>query len=140
MVEYIKINKADNVAVAVHDLHVGDTVRLEQDDSENICLEIVENIPAGHKFALVPIKMGGNVIKYGFPIGHVTKDILQGALIDHNSLKTNLEGLLEYTYAPQLTEIPDSSLRRSFKGFRRASSKVGIRNQIWIIPTVGCVN
>ena len=61
-------------------------------------------------------------------------------MVDHSCIKTNLEGLLEYSYSPALVEIPEASLKRTFKGFRRADGQVGIRNQIWVIPTVGCVN
>lgn len=158
MTKYIRINPADNVAVALVDLHCGDTAELEGIGAVNI----VEDIPAGHKFALTSLEKGANVIKYGFPIGHLTKDINVGALIDHNSIKTNLEGVLEYSYSPKLEEIDPTALKNTlkgfgnevsgganvgqesvmatFKGFRRESGEVGIRNQIWIIPTVGCVN
>ena len=99
-----------------------------------------DDIPQGHKFAVVDIPKGGNVIKYGFPIGHVTQDVAQGCHIDHNILKTNLEGISDYTYNPNLVEIKPSDNQRTFLGFRRGDGGVGVRNQIWIIPTVGCVN
>jgi len=130
MSRYIRINPADNVAVALQDLHAGETIA-----------EVVlrEDIPAGHKATLCDLSEGQDVIKYGFPIGHVTRDAAAGTLVDHSCIKTNLEGLLDYSYSPALTEIaPDRS--RSFKGFLRADGQVGVRNQIWIIPTVGCVN
>ena len=173
--DYIKINPADNVAVALTDLPVGATV-------EGITLSTA--VPRGHKVLLVDLKEGENVVKYGFPIGHVTRDAAAGTVVDHTCIKTNLEGLLEYKYEPSFdvqspasdspdneSRSPDSGLRGlklfaaekcrkkfcptpadlnpaeeklaeavTFKGFRRADGQAGVRNQIWVIPTVGCVN
>ena len=129
--DYIKINPADNVAVALQDLSKGTVV-------EGVTLSM--DIPRGHKIVLRDLKAGENVIKYGFPIGHVTRDAAAGTVVDHTCIKTNLEGLLEYNYQPALVDIPDAPLKRTFKGFRRADGQVGVRNQIWVIPNVGCVN
>ena len=159
--DYIKINPLDNVAVALRDLPVGATV-------EGITLPMP--VPRGHKVLLQGLKAGENVIKYGFPIGHVTRDAAAGTVVDHTCIKTNLEGLLEYKYEPSFDEPepPASGLRGlklfasekcrkkfcptpaeskpadaepvTFKGFRRADGQAGVRNQIWVIPTVGCVN
>ena len=128
---YIKINPADNVAVALQDLRKGETV-------EGVVLKT--DVPRGHKITLRALKAGEDVIKYGYPIGHLTADAPEGSLVDHGCIKTNLEGLLEYRYRPALEEIPAATVRRTFMGFRRADGRVGIRNQIWVIPTVGCVN
>ena len=135
--KYIKINPADNVAVALQDLPKGEAV-------EGITLSM--DIPRGHKIVLHDLKAGDNVIKYGFPIGHVTRDAAAGTMVDHTCIKTNLEGLLEYSYQPlpsvisgEVEKSPASGLR-TFKGFRRSNGTVGVRNQIWVIPTVGCVN
>jgi altronate hydrolase len=129
--KYIKINPDDNVAVALQDLSAGEVV-------EGVTLKV--DVPRGHKIVLKDLKAGDNVVKYGFPIGHVTKDAASGTMVDHSCIKTNLEGLLEYSYSPALVEIPSASEVRTFKGYRRADGQVGIRNQIWVIPTVGCVN
>ena len=129
--KYIKINPDDNVAVALEDLRRGDVV-------EGITL--LQDVPRGHKVVLEGLRAGDNVIKYGYPIGHVTSDAPAGSMVDHATVKTNLEGLLEYSYNPALVEIPAAGQRRTFKGYRRADGQVGIRNQIWVIPTVGCVN
>ena len=129
--DYIKINPADNVAVALQDLSKGAVV-------EGVTLSM--DIPRGHKIVLRDLKAGENVIKYGFPIGHVTRDAAAGSMVDHTCIKTNLEGLLDYSYQPALVDIPDAPTKRTFKGFRRADGQVGVRNQIWVIPNVGCVN
>ena len=128
---YIKINPADNVAVALEDLVKGEVV-------EGVALQM--DIPRGHKIVLRDLAEGEDVIKYGFPIGYVTRAAAAGTMVDHSCIKTNLEGLLEYKYEPSLVEIAPSSERRTFRGFRRADGQVGVRNQIWVIPTVGCVN
>ena len=135
MADFIKINAADNVAVAIHDVEAGGCF-----DIDGMSITTVSKISAGHKVALKDMKGGEDVIKYGFPIGHLLQDIPQGGLIDHSVLKTNLEGLLEYSYQPDLTEIAPASDKAFFKGYRRADGRAGIRNELWIIPTVGCVN
>ena len=99
-----------------------------------------EYIPAGHKMALCDLPAEADVIKYGFSIGHLTKAVSKGDLIDHTNLKTNLEGLLEYSYQPELVEIVPAETPACFKGYRRADGRAGVRNELWIIPTVGCVN
>lgn len=135
MADFIKINAADNVAVAIHDIEAGSCL-----DVDGISVTLSDMVPAGHKFALRAMSQGENVIKYGFPIGHLLTDVLQGGLVDHSNIKTNLEGLLEYSYQPELTEIEPSDEKFYFKGFRRSDGRAGIRNELWIIPTVGCVN
>ena len=156
--DYIKINPSDNVAVALQDLPKGTRV-------EGVTLSM--DIPRGHKIVLRDLRAGEHVIKYGYPIGHVTRDAAAGTMVDHTCIKTNLEGLLEYKYEPSFdpaeADAPALGLRGlklfaaekcdkkfcptpagskpvCFKGFRRADGQVGIRNQIWVIPTVGCVN
>lgn len=140
--KYIKINPEDNVAVALQDLVKGDVV-------EGVTLQM--DIPRGHKIVLKDLKAGDNVIKYGFPIGHVTRDAQTGTMVNHECIKTNLEGLLNYKYEPLSSviqgEVPavipseaEGSHAYTFKGYRRSDGQVGVRNQIWVIPTVGCVN
>lgn len=93
----------------------------------------------GHKYAVCPIKKGENVIKYGFPIGHALSDIEKGEHVHTHNLKTNLSGKLEYEFtgAAEYHPIKDE---RTFMGYRRKDGKVGIRNDVWIVNTVGCIN
>lgn len=100
-------------------------------------VEVREN---GHKYALRKIKSGENIIKYGFPIGHATCDIEIGEHVHTHNVKTNLEGRLEYTYSPVDCEIQKSDRKITFEGYVRENGDVGIRNDIWIVNTVGCVN
>jgi Altronate dehydratase len=98
------------------------------------------NLDTGHKFAAVSIKKGDPVIKYGFPIGHAVCDIQMGELIHSHNLKTDLKELLSYQYRPQMTEFAQDKNNIMFSGYVRENGEVGIRNDIWIINTVGCVN
>lgn len=141
MKDFLKINPADNVAVAISPLSTGSTVNVDGDD-----ITLVADIPAGHKFALCEIAEGENVIKYGFPIGHARHAVKKGAFLDHNDIKTNLEGQLDYSDISidnPSPEAPGAALKgaeATFMGYERPDGQVGIRNEIWVIPTVGCVN
>lgn len=126
----IIINSADNVAVALCDLKKGQT---EQG------VTLAEDITKGHKFALRDIKRGENIIKYGTPIAHATEDISAGRHVHTHNVKTNLSENLEYTYDRVECALPEGRMRK-VNVYRRKDGNVGIRNELWIIPTVGCVN
>ena len=98
------------------------------------------NLEDGHKYALCDIKAGENIIKYGNPIGHATEDIKAGEHVHTHNVKTNLAGNLEYEYDPKTFDIPYTDEGRTFMGYVREDGSVGIRNEIWIVNTVGCVN
>lgn len=98
------------------------------------------NLENGHKYALRDINTGENIIKYGNPIGHATADIKKGEHIHSHNVKTNLSSNLEYTYAPDYTPIVKVESDETFMGYVRENGDVGIRNEIWIVNTVGCVN
>ncbi|MDE5738792.1 MAG: altronate dehydratase family protein, partial [Bacteroidaceae bacterium] len=139
----IKINPADNVAVAIETLKKGETV-----DVEGELITLNSDVPAGHKILLTDLVEGENVIKYGYPIGHLKESHKQGDRVCHDHIRTNLSGLLDYEYKPvsqaELTNpayeewFPKEQL--TFQGYRRKNGDVGIRNEVWIVPTVGCVN
>ncbi|MDR0683467.1 MAG: altronate dehydratase family protein [Dysgonamonadaceae bacterium] len=113
MGNYFKINPADNVWV---------------------------NLVNGHKYASRSIKKGENVVKYGYPIGHALTDIQEGEQVHIHNLKTNLQDNLQYVYHPEkaVLNIPASNLK--LHGYLRSTGEMGIRNELWIVPTVGCVN
>ena len=126
----IIINSLDNVAVALTDLKKGEK-------HEGVTL--VSDITKGHKFALKPIKKGENVIKYGNPIAHATADIAAGEHVHTHNVHTNLAENLQYTYNKIPTDVPPAKSRK-VNVYPRANGDVGIRNELWVIPTVGCVN
>ena len=134
MPQCIRIHPADNVAVALCPIPAGTRLSLE-----GRAVQMREDIPQGHKLALAQIAAGENIIKYGYPIGHAASDIPPGAWVHTHNVRTNLSGEVEYTYAPDvrpLSPVPPET----FQGYRRADGRVGVRNELWIIPTVGCVN
>ena len=98
------------------------------------------NLENGHKYALCDIKKGENVIKYGNPIGHATADIKAGEHVHTHNVATNLSDNLTYTYTENTAAFPISPTGRTFMGFLRENGEVGVRNEVWIINTVGCVN
>ncbi len=103
--------------------------------SDNVAVEIA----TGHKVALCDIKTEANVIKYGFPIGHATKEIREGERVHTDNVKTNLKDKLTYEYQPKVFELPDVP-EYTINAYVRDNGEIGIRNDIWIVNTVGCVN
>ena len=136
MNQFIILNPRDSVGVALQDLPAGTPIVL--DDGTSFTLQ--EDIKRGHKFALKNIATDENVIKYGFTIGHATQPINQGAWLHTHNVKTNLSGELTYTYNPVKFENKVAKDSRTFMGYKRPNGKVGIRNDLYIIPTVGCIN
>ena len=131
----LRIHPTDNVAVALQPLVKG--TKLEVD---GIWLTAIEDIPTGHKIALTSIASNQDVIKYGYPIGHACQDIVQGQWVNEHCLKTNLSGTQDYVFKPQRIEPRFQQEELMFMGYRRSNGEAGIRNELWIIPTVGCVN
>lgn len=131
----LRIHPTDNVAVALEDLEAGRSLAVE-----GVCVTLLRAIPRGHKVALAPIAEGENIVKYGCPIGHATEPINPGDWVHTQNLKTNLGGTLEYAYQPVPNAITPKVGGLLFDGFKRPNGDVGIRNELWILPTVGCVN
>lgn len=134
MSQYIVLSPKDSVGVALVPLSAGTTIPVGRG------VTLADDIPQGHKFALFPIGENEDVLKYGLPIGHATKPIAPGAWVHTHNIKTSLSGELEYTYDPTPNSANPGTAPVFFKGYRRPSGKVGIRNEVWVIPTVGCVN
>ncbi len=126
----IIINPLDNVAVALCDLKKGQT-------EQGVTLK--EDITKGHKFALKDIKSGEHILKYGNPIAYATADIKEGCHVHTHNVHTNLSENLEYEYNKVSTPLGKVAGRK-VNVYLRANGEVGIRNEIWVIPTVGCVN
>lgn len=135
MKRYIRINEADNVAVALTQLKTGEEPVFEDGSS----VKLTEDIPQGHKFALRAIRKGDDVIKYGFRIGHAKEDIAPGAWVHTHNVKTALGDLNEYTYHPVGKDVQKTE-PGYFEGYLRKDGSAGVRNEVWIICTVGCVN
>ena len=126
----LQIHPADNVAVALHPVAKGEHF-------QNV--SVLEDIPQGHKLALRDIAQGEDIMKYGFPIGHATQEIAAGQWVHVHNVRTNLSEESEYVYRPQQTSLTEREPAH-FSGYIRDDGRAAIRNEIWIIPTVGCVN
>lgn len=134
MKQAIRIHESDSVAVALKALQAGATVETAYGHTV-----LAEDVPAGHKFALHPIAKGDPVIKYGQPIGVALRVIATGEHVHTDNLRTLLTGELRYTYEPAQAVLPPAQTR-TFPGYLRRDGRAGVRNELWILPTVGCVN
>lgn len=135
MRQFVKMNERDNVAVALSPISAGTKVVIDE-----VTITALQDIPQGHKFALEAIMADASVVKYGYPIGHATDIIAQGEWVHTHNVKTNLAGEEQYEYEPELHPVKYPKRELFFQGYRRANGKVGIRNDLYIVPTVGCVN
>jgi altronate hydrolase len=127
--QVLQIDPRDHVATALVALAPGDHV---------LGVDVLDEIPAGHKLALRAVKSGDPVLKYGWSIGHATTDIAAGRHVHSHNLGTSLVGVEDYSYAPTPVDaLPATGA--TFDGYRRADGRVGTRNEIWILCTVGCV-
>lgn len=127
---FVRIAQADNVGVALAPLRAGERA---------LDVTLRQDVPAGHKFALRAIAQGERVVKYGFPIGRATRDIAPGDWVHTHNLGTGLSGTQTYAYRPEPSR-PRPRQRATFQGYMREDGRAGTRNEIWILPTVGCVN
>lgn len=130
MNKLIRINPNDNVAVATENIEKG------------YCesgVTAIDDIPFGHKILLKSVKKGENIIKYGCPIGHATVDIKEGSFVHEHNIKTNLSDKPVYQFCGNNKYKPQKS-NVTIKAYKRSNGKIGVRNEIWIIPIVGCVN
>ena len=132
---FLKINPADSVVVCLQPKKKGEIIEI---DGKQVTIN--QDTPAGHKVLIKDATEGTDIIKYGYPIGHAKQDLKAGDWVNENNLKTNLSGTLEYTYSPVNEELSIKKENRTFKGYVRKNGDVGVRNEIWIVPTVGCVN
>jgi altronate hydrolase len=132
---FIKINPADSVVVCLRPFKAGEAITV---DGKEIIL--LQDTPAGHKVLINDAAEGTNILKYGYPIGHAKENLKSGQWVNDTNLKTNLSGTLEYSYNPVDEKLSIPIENRTFMGYTRKNGEVGTRNEIWIVPTVGCVN
>ncbi len=130
MIKALTIAPGDSVATLLEDGHAGDTVA---------DIVLTADVPRGHKVALAPIAADAPVIKFGFPIGRARRAIAPGEHVHSDNLATGLSGTGSYRYDPKAAPIADATTTATFEGYVRADGRVGTRNEIWILPTVGCV-
>lgn len=134
MAKVIRIHEKDTVGIALDAVSRGESFCVKTER-----IRAVTDIPAGHKVALVSAGEGEEVVKYGSRIGFTTKKVEKGEWVHTHNMRTGLGELLEYAYIPKHPVLP-AHAPAGFMGFEREDGRVGVRNEIWIIPTVGCVN
>ena len=130
----IRIHPNDNVAVALADLRAGETLTVD-----GIEVSLSEDVARGHKLALSTIREGEPVVKYGNAIGLARTEIPAGAWVHVHNVRTGLSESAAYEYCPRTYPLPEPA-PRTFRGYRRPDGRAAVRNELWIIPTVGCVN
>lgn len=135
MKEFIKINECDNVIIALRDYKKDEVIDLEDEK-----ITLLEDINRGHKIAIKNINKGENVVKYGLPIGYALEDIKVGNWVHTHNTKTNLKDLNTYSYTPKFTDRKLDLEDIKVNVYKRKNGDVGVRNELWIVPTVGCVN
>lgn len=132
---FLKINPADSVVVCLRNYQKGEEISID-----NKTISILQDTPVGHKILINDTPKGTDIIKYGYPIGHAKENLKAGQWVNENNLKTNLSGTLSYEYKPVNEELTIANENLTFNGYVRKNGEVGIRNEVWIVPTVGCVN
>ncbi len=135
MQSVIRIHPKDNVLVTLQDVSSG-----EQVTAGGVSLTVLEDIPRGHKIALEDFEANALVYKYGQPIGHTRSPVAKGKHLNPSNLATNLSDLDEYEYQPEFLSVNIDRADREVNIYRRANGQVGVRNELWVLPTVGCVN
>lgn len=128
----IRIHPDDNVAVALADIRAGERF-------DELGLIAAEDVARGHKIALCEIRAGEPVVKYGNPIGLAKSDIATGTWVHVHNVRTGLSESADYAYCHKTYPLPEVA-PRSFLGYRREDGRAAVRNELWIVPTVGCVN
>lgn len=135
MKEFIKINECDNVIIALRDYKKDEVIDLEDKK-----ITLLEDINRGHKIAIKYINKEENIVKYGLPIGYALEDIKVGSWVHTHNTKTNLKDLNSYSYTPKFTDRKLDLEDIKVNVYKRKNGDVGVRNELWIVPTVGCVN
>ncbi|MFC6331874.1 UxaA family hydrolase [Paenibacillus septentrionalis] len=144
MNEWIRLHEKDSVIIALRAFARGEQLTLDTGNT----IELLDDVPFGHKIAVQPIAEGEHVLKFGYSIGVASTLIGTGAWVHTHNMGTGLKGILSYEYMPNLAALEqaaaiqaqDHERNRTFKGYIREDGEVGIRNEIWIINTVGCIN
>ncbi len=129
------IHPSDNVAVALERLAGGQGIPID-----GRIITLAGDIPCGHKFALAALAEGNAIVKYGQTMGRASCAIQPGEWVHVHNVQTTLSGVEEYSYTPALTPVLPIDDGLTFDGFARPNGEVGVRNEIWVLPTVGCVN
>lgn len=140
MNKFVQLHSNDDVFISLEGIHKGQSLQIQTEDRGMIHIKANDDIPKGHKMLVNPVKRGEDVIKFGYSIGKAREDLSIGDWIHTHNLTSGLHGILDYSYQPSLQDKNEPSQNHTFQGYIRENGEVGIRNEIWIINTVGCIN
>jgi len=135
MKQIIQIHPSDNVVVALQPLEQNTTIEINGKQ-----ITVREFIPKGHKLSITEIPEAASILKYGYPIGQSVRNITIGEHVHNHNVRTKLDEIISYHYQPVFHSLNIVNRMLSFKGYKRTNGLVGIRNNLWIVVTVGCVN
>ncbi|KQB91628.1 Altronate dehydratase [Geobacillus sp. PA-3] len=133
---FIRLNEKDHVVVALEDIPKGTILQIDKGKS----VELKEDVKKGHKILVHSLEKGADVLKFGYSIGKAKRNLTEGEWVHTHNIESGLRGLLNYTYQPVSPTVIVKETGRTFQGYWRENGEVGIRNEIWIINTVGCIN
>jgi altronate hydrolase len=139
MNDMVLLNEKDQVAIALRDIASGEAVSYTNDGKEK-AVQALEKIPRGHKMSIHPVSKGEHIRKFGYSIGVATDSIPVGGWVHSHNLKTGLSGILDYSYRPVDPAPLKPTGQHTFQGYVRENGEAGIRNEIWVLNTVGCIN
>ncbi|MEP9406606.1 altronate dehydratase family protein [Peribacillus frigoritolerans] len=140
MNKFVQLHSNDDVVISLEGIYNGQSLQIQTKDRGMIHIKANDDIPKGHKMLVNPVKRGEDVIKFGYSIGKAKEDISIGDWVHTHNLASGLHGILDYSYQPSIQDTNEPSQNHTFQGYIRENGEVGIRNEIWIINTVGCIN
>lgn len=137
MSKIVQLHSSDDVVICLQDMNKGEILEIPSTGKK---VEVSEDIPKGHKILVNPVKSGEDVLKFGYSIGKAKRDLTVGEWVHTHNLESGLKGILDYSYQPTNHKFPTENVQHTFQGYLRENGEAGIRNEIWIINTVGCIN
>ncbi|MBT2719830.1 UxaA family hydrolase [Bacillus sp. ISL-46] len=136
----VQLNAKDDVVISLQEIRKGENIQIQTEENEILNINVLEDIPKGHKILIRPVNKGEDVLKFGYSIGKAKRNISVGEWVHTHNLETGLKGILDYTYQPISQQEVKKESEHTFQGYLRENGEAGIRNEIWIINTVGCIN
>ncbi|PJN89743.1 UxaA family hydrolase [Bacillus sp. mrc49] len=140
MDKIVHLHADDNVVVSLEGIRKGQILEIQSRDKGLLQIKAREDVGKGHKMLIRPVQQEGDIIKFGYSIGKAKENIDVGEWVHTHNLQSGLEGILNYSYQPSIPTMETESPSQTFQGYIRDNGEAGIRNEIWIINTVGCIN
>ncbi|MGE6376203.1 UxaA family hydrolase [Peribacillus muralis] len=140
MNKFVQLHADDDVVISLEGIGKGQDLEIQTRDKGIMQIKALDDIPEGHKMLVRPAQEGADIIKFGYSIGKAKEHIAVGEWVHTHNLRSGLEGILDYSYQPSSPLLKTENSSQTFQGYIRENGEAGIRNEIWIINTVGCIN